>query len=138
MSYDTEFDRSLGKNEIIRGYDSFKKIFARSKVIENGYLKCYLQFDNDLLSPQSLKVGFTVSKRKARKAFVRNRIKRLIKEAYRNEKHKLLIKENTKIIFTVSESGGNSINLLYKSGFILFTENMRGLFDTINKGYVQT
>jgi len=138
MSYDTVFDRSLGKDEIIRGYDSFKKIFARSKVIENGYLKCYLQFDNDLLSPQSLKVGFTVSKRKARKAFVRNRIKRLIKEAYRNEKHKLLIKENTKIIFTVSESGGNSINLLYKTGFILFTENMRSLFDTINKGYAQT
>lgn len=133
MSYDTVFDRSLGKDEIIRGYDSFKKVFARSKVFEIEYLKYYFQLDNDLTSPQSLKVGFTVSKRKVKKAFVRNRIKRLIKEAYRNEKHRLLIKQNIKIIFTISESGANSINLLYKSGFALFTENMRSIIETINK-----
>lgn len=135
MSYDREIDRSLGKNEIIRGYESFKKVFASSKVFVNGYLKCYLQLDNDLTSPQSLKVGFTVSKRKVKKAFVRNRIKRLLKEAYRNEKHRLLMKQNIKIIFTISDAGSNSINLLYKSGFILFTENMRSMFETINITY---
>ena len=135
MSYDREIDRSLGKNEIIRGYESFKKVFASSKVFVNGYLKCYLQLDNDLTSPQSLKVGFTVSKRKFKKTFVRNRIKRLLREEYRNEKHRLVMKQNIKIIFTISDAGSNSINLLYKSGFILFTENMRSLFETINITY---
>ena len=85
MPYDNEIDRGLRKDELLRGYDSFKNIFLKSKVIDTGYLKCYLQFNNFSASPQSRKVGFTVSKKKVRKAFARNRIKRLLKEAYRNE-----------------------------------------------------
>ena len=138
MSYDSEFDRSLGKNEILRGYDSFKNVYIRSKVLEAGYLRCFLQIDNNFTSPQSLKVGFTVSKRKARKAFQRNRLKRLIKEAYRNEKHRLLHKENIKIIFTLSDSGVKSLNILFKYGFKLFSNNMHNVFDSINKDYTQS
>lgn len=132
MVFNKETDRSLRKDEILRGYDAFKNVLIRSKIIEAGYLKCYLQLDTNTTSPQSRKVGFIVSKRKVRKAFVRNRIKRLLKESYRNEKYLLMPKENIKLIFTVSDSGANSINLLYKSGFKLFSDNMKTVFSRIN------
>ena len=134
MSNETIFDCTLRKDEIIRGYESFKRIFIKSKVIETRYLKCYLQFDDKITSPQLIKVGFTVSKKKVKKAFVRNRIKRLMKEAYRNEKHILndfKSKYNFFFIVTINDSQAKSIDLLYKNGFGLFTNDMRLLFDKI-------
>jgi len=134
MSNDTIFDCTLGKDEIIRGYESFKRIFIKSKVIETRYLKCYLQFDDKIISPQLIKVGFTVSKKKVKKAYVRNRIKRLMKEAYRMEKHLLTsfnISKKFSFIVTISDSQSKSIDLLYKNGFQLFTEDMKLLFDKI-------
>lgn len=134
MSNETIFDCTLGKDEIIRGYESFKRIFIKSKVIETRYLKCYLQFDDKILSPQLIKVGFTVSKKKVKKAYVRNRIKRLMKEAYRLEKHLLgsfNIGRKFSFIITINDSQSKSIDLLYKNGFLLFTEDMKLLFDKI-------
>ena len=135
MPYDNYIDRSLSKDEILRGYDSFKNVFIRSKVIDTGCLKCYIQFNNNSASPQSNKVGFTVSKKKVRKAFVRNRIKRLLKEAYRNEKHHLKVKKNLIMIFTFSDSKSGSVDLLYKNGFSLFSNDFRKLFEQINSSY---
>ena len=135
MSNPAIFDCTLRKDEIIRGYESFKKIFIRSKVIETRYLKCFLQFDNNITSPLSVKVGFTVSKKKVKKAYIRNRIKRLIKEAYRNEKHLLgtyNFKKNLSFIMTVSDSQSGSIDLLYKNGFKIFTDEMKLLFEKIS------
>jgi ribonuclease P protein component len=134
MSNETIFDCTLRKDEIIRGYESFKRIFIKSKVIETRYLKSYLQFDDKITSPQLIKVGFTVSKKKVKKAFVRNRIKRLIKEAYRNEKHilnDLKSRYSFSFIVTINDSQSKSIDLLYKNGFGLFTNDMRLLFDKI-------
>lgn len=134
MSNEIIFDCTLRKDEIIRGYESFKKIFIKSKVIETRYLKCYLQFGDKITSPQIIKVGFTVSKKKVKKAYVRNRIKRLIKEAYRNEKH-LLYEFNVKrpfaFLLTINDSQAKSIDLLYKNGFSLFTNDMKLLFEKI-------
>jgi len=134
MSNETIFDCTLRKDEIIRGYESFKKIFIRSKVIETRYLKCYLQFNDKITSPQSNKVGFTVSKKKVKKAFIRNRVKRLMKEAYRNEKHILTgygLHRYFSVIITINDSQAKSIDLLYKNGFHLFTDEMKLLFDKI-------
>jgi len=135
MSNETIFDCTLRKDEIIRGYESFKKIFIKSKVIETRYLKCYLQFDDKITSPQLIKVGFTVSKKKAKKAYKRNRIKRLMKEAYRHEKHLLSgynIKNNFAFVVTVNDSQSKSIDLLYKNGFSLFRIDMKLLFEKIS------
>ena len=134
MSNETIFDCTLRKDKIIRGYESFKRIFIKSKIIEARYLKCYLQFDDKITSPQLIKVGFTVSKKKVKKAFVRNRIKRLMKEAYRNEKHALndlKSRYNFSFIVTINDSQSKSIDLLYKNGFSLFTNDIRLLFDKI-------
>ncbi|MCX6157864.1 MAG: ribonuclease P protein component [Ignavibacteriota bacterium] len=134
MSNETIFDCTLGKDEIIRGYESFKRIFIKSKVIETRYLKCYLQFDDKIISPLPVKVGFTVSKKKVKKAYARNRIKRLMKEAYRLEKHLLSsfnISRKFSFIVTINDSQSKSIDLLYRTGFQLFTNDMKLLFDKI-------
>lgn len=134
MSNETKFDCTLGKDEIIRGYESFKRIFIKSKVIETRYLKCFLQFDDKILSPQLFKVGFTVSKKKVKKAFVRNRIKRLLKEVYRQEKHLLnsvKFEKKFSFIVTINDAQSKSIDLLYKNGFHLFTEDIKLLFGKI-------
>jgi ribonuclease P protein component len=134
MSNEINFDCTLGKDEIIRGYESFKRIFIKSKIIETRYLKCYLQFDDKITSPQSIKVGFTVSKKKVKKAYIRNRIKRLMKEAYRNGKHLLgsyNINKNFSFIVTINDAQSKSIDLLYKNGFSLFTIDMKLLFEKI-------
>ncbi len=137
MSYDTEFDRSLSKDEILRGYDSFKNVFKKSKIIESRYLKCYIQFDDENTSPQTIKVGFTVSKKKVKKAYVRNRIKRLLREAYRNEKNKISIRGNMILIYTISDTKNNSIDNLYRNGFRLFSDDMINVIEKINKIYVK-
>ncbi len=134
MSNESKFDCTLGKDEIIRGYESFKRIFIKSKIIETRYLKCFLQFDDKIISPQIYKVGFTVSKKKVKKAFVRNRIKRLMKEAFRLEKHLLKsfnLERNISFIITINDSQTKSIDFLYKNGFQLFTGDMKLLFDKI-------
>jgi len=134
MSNEIFFDCTLRKNEIIRGYESFKRIFIKSKVIETRYLKCYLQFDDKISSPHSIKVGFTVSKKKVKKAYIRNRIKRLMKETYRNSKHLLesyKINRDFSFIVTINDSQAKSIDLLYRNGFGLFTVDMKLLFDKI-------
>jgi ribonuclease P protein component len=134
MSDETIFDCTLKKDEIIRGYESFKKVFIKSRVIETRYLKCYLQFDDKITSPQLIKVGFTVSKKKVKKAYVRNRIKRLIKEAYRNEKYLLVenkFQKQLTFILTINDLQTKSVDLLYKNGFKLFTGDMIELFEKI-------
>jgi ribonuclease P protein component len=131
MSYDTDSDRSLSKEEILRGYDSFKNVFRKSKIIETRYLKCYIQFEDENSSPQAIKVGFTVSKKKAKKAYVRNRIKRLLREAYRNEKNGLTVRRNTVLIYSISDTKNNSIDNLYRNGFRLFTDDMKEINEKI-------
>jgi ribonuclease P protein component len=78
----------LEKSEIIRGYRSFELILNDSKIFRTNLLTGFLKANKiSLLTKRSphrnVKVGFIISKKKFRKAFKRNKIRRLLKEAYR-------------------------------------------------------
>lgn len=125
-------DNRLSKDEILRGYDSFKSVYKKSRVIEARYLKCNIQFNNENTSPQITMVGFTVSKKKIKKAYLRNRIKRLQREAFRNEKSKLTLEKNCILIFNINDKDNLSAEHLCRNGFRLFSEDMAVIFDKIN------
>ena len=81
----------LKKWQIIRGFDAYRRILANSKIFSTDLLLAYLnteklqETDNEVESPliEKIKVGFIISKKKIRKASMRNYGKRLMREAYR-------------------------------------------------------
>jgi len=136
----------LKKNEIIRGYNSFKNILVDSKIINNTFLRLNIQVKEEIKENgeiqiikdplNNVKVGFVVSKRFVRKATMRNRLKRLAREAYRLNKSILNVPEKfqVKILLGFNES--------YKENFknldlIIMNANMRTMLlkvtDFLNK-----
>jgi ribonuclease P protein component len=105
----------LRKKEIIRGYNSFKNILTDSKLITNSFLRLNIQVKEEIKYSKenkiikdplnNVKVGFVVSKRIVRKASVRNRMKRLSREAYRLNKSMLEVNEGISVymLFGYSE-----------------------------------
>jgi len=74
-------DFKLCKEEILRGKNSFNRIFKKGKVVSGKYSSVFY------LHAHTRKVGFVVSK-KLKKATIRNRQKRLLREIYRLNKKK--------------------------------------------------
>jgi ribonuclease P protein component len=133
MSQQTQNKFNLRKDEILRGFESYKKVFRNSRTAETRYLKLYYQKKELPESPQiKIRVGFTVSKKKLKKAVLRNRIKRLLKECYRLNKQSLLNKPGLKsmdMILTVND--GTGIDELCRNGFKLFNGDVLQLFGKI-------
>ena len=77
----------LPKDEILRGRENFNQVFKKGKTVSGNHVSIiYLNAD-------SKKIGFAVSK-KVKKAVVRNRYKRLLREIYRLDKDKFPEKGN--------------------------------------------
>ncbi len=107
-------DNKLPKELVIRGHESFSRIFESSEKTNCGFLRAYVRTyisenKSNFNSPSvSIKAGFVVTKKRIRKAVPRNRIKRLLRESFRLEKVKIpadAVKGNYEIIFTLSDSG---------------------------------
>lgn len=84
-------DNSFGKKEKLKSQKRITQIFEEGKSITSYPLKLIYIFlpDNEVC----IKVGVTVSKRNFKSAVHRNRIKRLLREAYRL--NKALVFNNT-------------------------------------------
>lgn len=80
---------TLRKNEILRGRNTFSKVFSSGNKLVGRNIVCFYQVENNDTETNKVLVGFAVSK-KTGKAVVRNRIKRLMRESYRLNKHILL------------------------------------------------
>ncbi|MGB2870069.1 MAG: ribonuclease P protein component [Bacteroidota bacterium] len=76
----------LPRTEILRGYRSFSKVIAQGRPVGAPPVRAFYLVDP--AAQFSVKVGFAVS-RSVRKAVLRNRAKRLLRESYRTQKHLL-------------------------------------------------
>ncbi len=74
--------------------NDFKKVYTNGKSIANRTLVLYLRSNSDV---DEYRFGISVSK-KIGKAVVRNRVKRLIKEAIRSIIRKYSIKKNIDVV----------------------------------------
>lgn len=77
---------TLRKSEILRGYGSFTRTISEGKALSIGPIRCFFLTVPSAHSQR--KAGFAVS-RSIRTAAVRNRVKRLMREAYRHNKRLL-------------------------------------------------
>jgi ribonuclease P protein component len=78
-------DFSFGKQEKLKSRKLIQQVFAAGKAISAHPLRLvYIQPDNERKG--QVKVGVSVSARNFKKAVDRNRIKRLLREAYRLNK----------------------------------------------------
>lgn len=105
----------LTKKEILRGYNTYQNVIKNSISVSTGFLKAFvnLRKEPDIIDsikspPVTAKVmvGFIIAKKKIKKAYQRNRIRRLIKESYRlnkNQFQNLTLKIN--VIFSLNEKG---------------------------------
>jgi ribonuclease P protein component len=104
---------TLQKREIARGKKYISRLFMKgSRQKGNDLLMICTQADRDRADRgSSLRVMFTVGKKNVPKAVTRNRVKRLLREAYRQEKHDVL-----KIVERMHEDDGvvMLIAFLYK------------------------
>jgi len=107
-------DQGLTKDEILRGYGLFQKILRDSRSVSANFLRVHAVFpgsgkDSKNSSPPlkpRVRVGFLVAKKKIRKSFLRNRIRRLMKETYRKNKSTLLFENrNMDLLFTLTDRG---------------------------------
>ncbi|MHB1147800.1 MAG: ribonuclease P protein component [Lutibacter sp.] len=84
---------TLGKEEKLKSRKLIEHLFAEGKRVKSFPLQLiYLQISHDSEFP--VKVGFSVPKRVVKLAVDRNRIKRMMREAYRLNKY--LISEKIK------------------------------------------
>ncbi len=83
---------SFNKNEILRGEKQYQRIIYSGKVISIGMIQCYfiLYKNLDTSSRPVMRVGFSVPRRRVRKAVDRNRLKRLLRESFRIHKPMLV------------------------------------------------
>ena len=80
---DSSLDRRLPRKKILRGKKHFEKLFKEGFVFKGRIIDLrFLRYADDIPEPTGCSMGFVVSKRLGN-AVQRNRIKRLMREAYR-------------------------------------------------------
>ena len=89
-------ENSLPKNIVLKKQHEISSCLRQGVVFKTKCLKIILQYKNQ---ESNIKVAFLVSKRKSKKAVIRNRIKRYLREIFRNNKN--IFPKNHYILFMV-------------------------------------
>lgn len=111
-SNENKSSHRLRKDEIIHGHNSYLNVLRNSVSVSTEFLKVFIEKkdnESDFQSPlldTKIKVGFIIAKKKIKKAVLRNRIKRLLKESYRmNKEFFASLNFNLNLIFSLNEKG---------------------------------
>ena len=95
---------TLGKEERLKSKKLIESLYAEGKSIKNFPLRLvYLQVEHTSNFP--VQAGFSVPKRNFKSAVSRNRIKRLLKEAYRLQKTVVYSGVDKPYVFMISYIG---------------------------------
>jgi len=112
---------TLKKEEKLKSKRLIGELFEQGKSISKFPLRLvYLQAEHS--SEYPIQVAFSAPKRKFKKAVIRNRVKRLMREAYRKNKHILYnsVQEKHIIMFTyIDENELKYVELEEKLIFLL-------------------
>lgn len=85
-SFDPD-DNSLPRSKILRGKRNFQRLFEKSTVLNSPSLQLRYRIYSD--PAEKCLIGFIAPKRQFKRAVDRNRVKRLLREAYRLNQHTL-------------------------------------------------
>lgn len=99
----------LPSSERIKRANDFKEIFTRGKVVFSDDLKLKTNYITERTNKTSIKIAVAVNK-KAGSAVWRNRIKRLLRAAFRLNKHEIIdscIQKNISLKMVFSPAGLN-------------------------------
>lgn len=89
---------TLGKNERLKSRKLIDRLFREGKSLNAHPVKVLFIISE---VPGSLQAGFTVSTKNFKKAVDRNRLKRLMREAYRLQKNELTREDRHTILFFI-------------------------------------
>ncbi|MGB5980690.1 MAG: ribonuclease P protein component [Nonlabens sp.] len=105
----------LGKHQKLKGKTAISELFRNGKSIRKGAMRfVYTPILSESVTEH--RIGFVIPKRYVKKAVDRNRIKRLMREAYRLYQHDLKSEEN-----------------IYLKGMFIYQSNKIPDFDHIEK-----
>jgi ribonuclease P protein component len=80
----------LRKPEILRGHGAFREVLTKGRRLRGTHIFCYLlRVNSDRKKAISVQAGFAVS-RNVKSAVRRNRVRRLMREAYRLNKGRVM------------------------------------------------
>jgi ribonuclease P protein component len=77
---------TLRKSEILRGYSVFSDVLKNGESIHGSALHCYVRKKKRGAGAPAVLTGFTVPRRDVPLAVDRNKLKRLMREAFRTNK----------------------------------------------------
>jgi ribonuclease P protein component len=107
----------LEKSEILRGRGAFREVLTKGRRLQGTHIFCYLlRVNSERKKAVPVQAGFAVS-RSVKSAVKRNRVRRVMREAYRLNKGKVmkfaLEQERCfKIVFLYKENTGKNISEL--------------------------
>ena len=115
------------KKEKLKGRKRFDQLFAEGKSVTSFPLKL-IYLETSLPENVKIQAGVTVSKKKFKRAVDRNRIKRLLREAYRLNKH---------LVFNNSDSSFAFVFLYLGKEIPSFVEVDKAMKDILAKFLVK-